>query len=93
MKTPRQSQRSIAPDIILERNVPVVMPDGVRLFANVFRPATSGRYPAILSVTPYSCVSIYKVVTPLGIRALDINKLLTMVGIAFIAAPLTIHGL
>ncbi len=54
MKTPKQSQQPIAPDIILERNVPVVMPDGVRLFANVFRPVTSGRYPAILSVTLYS---------------------------------------
>lgn len=53
MKTPKPSHQTIAPDIILERNVPVDMPDGVRLFANVFRPSTPGRYPAILSVTPY----------------------------------------
>jgi len=53
MQTPKQSQQTIAPDILLERHVPVVMPDGVRLFANIFRPAASGRYPAILSVTPY----------------------------------------
>ncbi|HUI73059.1 MAG TPA: CocE/NonD family hydrolase [Spirochaetia bacterium] len=52
-KAPKQSQGKIAADIIMEQNVPVVMSDGVRLFANVFRPATPGRYPAILSVTPY----------------------------------------
>jgi len=51
---PKRSQKRIAADIIMEQNVPVVMPDGVRLFANIFRPAKSGRYPAILSVTPYS---------------------------------------
>ncbi|MGA2764442.1 MAG: CocE/NonD family hydrolase, partial [Spirochaetia bacterium] len=53
--------RTIAPGIILERDVPVPMPDGVRLAANVFRPAAAGSeaepaaetLPAILSVTPY----------------------------------------
>jgi uncharacterized protein len=53
MRTPKRSQRAIAPGIIMEQDVPVVMPDGIRLFANVFRPATPGRHPAILSVTPY----------------------------------------
>lgn len=51
---PQQSQKTIAPGVVMERNVQVPMSDGIRLFANVFRPATSGRYPAILSVTPYS---------------------------------------
>ncbi len=45
--------RTIAPGIVLERDVLVTMPDGVRLAANVFRPAKAGAYPAILSATPY----------------------------------------
>ncbi len=50
---PNQSLTTIAPDVVMEQNAPVVAPDGIRLFANVFRPTASGRYPAILSVTPY----------------------------------------
>jgi putative CocE/NonD family hydrolase len=53
MKTPKHSQTTIAPHVLMERHVPVVMPDGVTLFANVFRAATSGRSPAIVWVTPY----------------------------------------
>jgi len=41
------------PGLHLERNVAVAMRDGVRLMANVFRPATAGRYPVVLSVSPY----------------------------------------
>jgi predicted acyl esterase len=36
-----------------ERDVAVVMRDGVRLFANVFRPADAAPRPVVLSVTPY----------------------------------------
>ncbi len=50
---PRPSSGIIEPGIILERDVRVPMPDGVRLSANVFRPAAPGACPAILSVTPY----------------------------------------
>jgi uncharacterized protein len=53
MNTLKPSQKAIAPNILMERNIHVVMPDGIKLFANVFRPTTPGRYPAILSVTPY----------------------------------------
>jgi len=45
--------RTIAPGILMERDVLVPMPDGVRLAANVFRPAAAQACPAILSVTPY----------------------------------------
>ena len=38
---------------IREFNVAVPMRDGVRLSANVFRPAAAGHYPAILLRTPY----------------------------------------
>jgi predicted acyl esterase len=37
----------------LERDVAVVMRDGVRLFANVFRPDDAAPHPVVLSVTPY----------------------------------------
>jgi len=36
-----------------EFNITALMRDGVRLSANVFRPASPGRYPAILLRTPY----------------------------------------
>ncbi len=38
---------------IFEQNVPATMRDGVTLYANVFRPAKEGRYPIILTRTPY----------------------------------------
>jgi predicted acyl esterase len=40
-------------DVIVEKNVPVPMQDGVRLFADVFRPGRQGRYPVLLQRTPY----------------------------------------
>jgi predicted acyl esterase len=39
--------------IVLEENVPVVMRDGVRLAADVYRPEAEGTYPGILSMSPY----------------------------------------
>ena len=41
-------------DIKLDNLVAVPMRDGVKLFADVFRPAASGKYPVIVSRTPYS---------------------------------------
>lgn len=41
-------------DIVVERDVGVLMPDGIRLSANVFRPArASEALPVILALTPY----------------------------------------
>jgi predicted acyl esterase len=40
--------------ILVEKDVAVPMRDGVVLRANVFRPADEGKYPAILTRTPYS---------------------------------------
>src|SRR5271165_4784346 len=40
-------------DIVRDLDTPVPMRDGVSLSANVFRPKTPGRYPVILSVSPY----------------------------------------
>ena len=39
--------------IAIERDLAVPMRDGVRLFANLFRPAGDGSCPVIMSVTPY----------------------------------------
>jgi uncharacterized protein len=40
-------------DIRVERDVSIVMPDGVRLSANVFLPEASGPLPVVLALTPY----------------------------------------
>jgi uncharacterized protein len=39
--------------VILDRDVPVPMRDGVQLLVNVFRPLTPGPAPVLMSVTPY----------------------------------------
>ena len=39
--------------IILEENVYVTMRDGIRLAADIYRPAKAGKYPGILSMSPY----------------------------------------
>ncbi len=36
-----------------DRDVPVTMSDGARLMTNVLRPEPDGRYPVVMSVTPY----------------------------------------
>ena len=40
--------------IAIDRDLAVPMRDGVRLFANLFRPAPNGSYSVIMSVMPYS---------------------------------------
>jgi uncharacterized protein len=41
------------PGVRFDRDVPVAMRDGVRLMANVFHPEQAGRYPVVMSVSPY----------------------------------------
>ena len=43
----------VSNDIRIERHKPVKMSDGVTLFADVYLPAAPGRYPTIVSSTPY----------------------------------------
>src|SRR6516162_323367 len=38
--------------VVVEASVPILMPDGVRLFA-VVRPSLPGQYPVLLQRTPY----------------------------------------
>jgi len=40
-------------DMRIEWDVPITMDDGLVLRADVFRPISQGRYPAILSYGPY----------------------------------------
>lgn len=40
--------------VIVERNVPVKMRDGVVLRADIYRPEAKGKYPVILERTPYN---------------------------------------
>jgi predicted acyl esterase len=39
--------------IVVERDVGIVMPDGTRLSANVFRPEGTGAHAVVLALTPY----------------------------------------
>lgn len=41
-------------NIVVDRHVPATMRDGVTLYADVYRPADPGRYPALLMRTPYN---------------------------------------
>ncbi len=40
--------------VIVERNVPATMRDGVVLYADVYRPDAPGKFPVILERTPYN---------------------------------------
>ena len=46
--------RPPANDVIMENLVPVPMRDGVILYADVYRPVKEGKYPVLVSRTPYS---------------------------------------
>jgi predicted acyl esterase len=39
--------------IIIEKDIMVPMPDGVKLACNIFRPDKPGKFPIVLSMTPY----------------------------------------
>jgi putative CocE/NonD family hydrolase len=56
---PAVSQRPAEYEVIVERNVRIPMPDGVRLAADVYRPAKNGKpiegkFPTLLTRTPYN---------------------------------------
>ncbi len=39
--------------LLIERDVMVAMPDGVKLASNIYRPDKPGKFPVILAATPY----------------------------------------
>jgi putative CocE/NonD family hydrolase len=57
------------PTIVVEKDVPTPMRDGVRLRADVFRPAAPGKYPVILQRTPYN-----KNLTTVGLLMFDVVR-------------------
>ena len=57
------------PTIVIEKDVPVPMRDGVVLRADVFRPAAPGRYPVILQRTLYN-----KNLTTVAMLMLDVIR-------------------
>ena len=57
------------PTIVIEKNIPVPMRDGVVLYADVYRPAAAGRHPVILQRTPYD-----KSLTSIGMLMLDVIR-------------------
>jgi hypothetical protein len=40
-------------EVVVEKDVPIVMRDGVRLYANVYRPQAEGKFPVIIIRLPY----------------------------------------
>ena len=57
------------PTIVVEKDVPTLMRDGVVLRADVFRPAAPGKYPVILQRTPYN-----KNLTTVGLLMFDVIR-------------------
>ncbi|KAL4742145.1 alpha/beta-hydrolase [Aspergillus similis] len=50
-----EGRRKIQVDTVLERNVAIVMRDGIKIYVDIFRPAnsTDARVPAIIAWSPY----------------------------------------
>ena len=44
--------------IIVERNVPATMRDGIRLQSDIYRPTADGNYPVVLARTPYGKAAV-----------------------------------
>src|SRR6185503_215635 len=44
---------TVGPGVLFERDVAIPMRDGVRLYADVFRPASGEKVPAIVTWAPY----------------------------------------
>ena len=49
----REGTRPLPWDILMERDVPVKLRDGVTIYTDVFRPVSGEAYPAILAWSPY----------------------------------------
>ncbi len=51
--------------VITEKNVLIMMRDGVRLAADVYRPESQGKFPALLAMSPYG-KDVQKLYSPVG---------------------------
>lgn len=52
-------------DILIDKNVPVPMRDGVTLFADVYRPGSGGQRPVLLQRTAYGKAGAWNMLNPL----------------------------
>lgn len=53
-ETPSGANRWGRYNMVVERDVPATMRDGVSLYADIYRPSDPGQYPALLMRTPYN---------------------------------------
>ncbi|MGB6535733.1 MAG: CocE/NonD family hydrolase [Xanthobacteraceae bacterium] len=53
-RTTHQPRREIRDGMCIDWDAPIAMDDGLVLRADIFRPITEGRYPAIVSYGPYA---------------------------------------
>lgn len=49
----REGAMPLTCDILLERDKEIVLRDGTKIYADIFRPVGAGKYPAILCISPY----------------------------------------
>src|SRR5882757_4566718 len=56
--------------VVIERDVWITMRDGIRLQADIWRPATGGAYPLLLQRTPYNRADSFAVIVNAGIEPL-----------------------
>lgn len=49
----REGAKALTCDILLERDVPITLRDGVTIYADIFRPTTGEPCPALLAWSPY----------------------------------------
>jgi uncharacterized protein len=54
MYTRRWSTSAREHEVTVEQDVKVRMPDGTHLDGNIYRPASSGRFPVLLGAHPYN---------------------------------------
>lgn len=53
-------------EVVVEKDVPITMRDGVRLYANVYRPQAEGRFPVIVIRLPYGKDEYYCYMPAIG---------------------------
>lgn len=84
----REGAMPLPCDILLERDVPIKLRDGVTIYTDVFRPVNEENCPAILAWSPYGkgigdkcsmmsrCVRVWQSVPPQGSKNLKVLILL-----------------
>jgi predicted acyl esterase len=50
--------------LVIEKDIMVAMPDGIKLACNVFRPEKPGKFPVIMVVTPYGKTRLHPLSSP-----------------------------